>query len=30
MKEKYKKKSINKTKIIQELIPLLQHPTIKL
>ena len=30
MKEKYKKNSINKTKIKPELIPLLQHPTIKL
>lgn len=30
MKEKYKKNSINKTKIKQELIPLLQHSTIKL
>ena len=30
MKEKYKKNSINKTKIKQELFPLLQHPTIKL
>lgn len=30
MEEEIQKNSINKTKIKQELIPLLQHPTIKL
>ena len=30
MKEEIQKNSINKTKIKQELIPRLQHPTIKL
>ena len=30
MKEEIQKNSINKTKIKQELIPLLQHSTIKL
>lgn len=30
MKEEIQKNSINKTKIKQELIPLLQHPAIKL